>query len=77
MRLPSPTLVLLMLLGAAPATAAPPVEPVPQSPTPPAGTPAPARDDDSGRQKSSAPARTFTPSEKIKADSAVAFPVDI
>jgi hypothetical protein len=77
MRLSSPSLVLLMLLAAAPAAAAPPVQPVPQSPAPPAGTPAPARDDDSGRQKSSAPARTFTPSEKIKADSAVAFPVDI
>jgi hypothetical protein len=76
MRLPSPTLVLLMLLAAAPAAAAPP-EPVPQSPAPPARTTAPVRTDDSGRQKSSTPARTFTPSEKIKADSAVAFPVDI
>jgi hypothetical protein len=77
MRLSSPTLVLLMLLTAVPAAAAPPEEPVPQSPTPPAGTPAPARAADSGRQKSSTPARTFTPTEKIKADSAVAFPVDI
>jgi hypothetical protein len=76
MRLPSPTLVLLMLLAAVPAAAAPP-EPVPQAPTPPPGTPVPARAADSGRQKSSTPARTFTPSEKIKADSAVAFPVDI
>jgi len=77
MRLPSPALLLLMLLAAAAATAAPPEEPVPQSPAPPAGTPAPARADDSGRQKSSTPASTFTPSEKVKADSAVAFPVDI
>jgi hypothetical protein len=76
MRLPSPTLVLLMLLSAAQAAAAPP-EPVPQAPIPSSGTPAPARTADSGRQKSSTPARTFTPSEKIKADSAVAFPVDI
>jgi hypothetical protein len=29
------------------------------------------------RQKSSAPAATFTPTEKIEADSAVSFPVDI
>lgn len=76
MRLPSSTLVLLMLLSATLAAAAPP-EPVPQAPIPPAGTSAPARAADSGRQKSSTPARTFTPSEKIKADSAVAFPVDI
>jgi len=76
MRLPSPTLVLLMLLAAAPAAAAPP-EPVPQSPAPPAGTTSPARAADSGRQKAATPARTFTPTEKIKADSAVAFPVDI
>jgi len=76
MRLPSPTLVLLMLLAVAPAVAAPP-EPVPQAPTPPVGTPAPSRAADSGRQKTSTPARTFTPSEKVKADSAVAFPVDI
>jgi hypothetical protein len=53
------------------------VQPVQQSPAPPAGTSAPARDADSGRQKSSTPAGTFTPTEKIKADSAVAFPVDI
>jgi hypothetical protein len=77
MRLPSPTLVLLMLLSAVPAAAAPPEESVPQAPTPPAGTPAPVHAANSGRQESSAPARTFTPSEKIKADSAVAFPVDI
>lgn len=76
MRLPSPTLVLLMLLAAAPVAAAPP-EPVPRSPTPPAGTNVPASTADSGRQKATTPARTFTPSEKIKADSAVAFPVDI
>jgi hypothetical protein len=75
MRLPSSTLVLLMLLSATLAASAPP-EPVPQAPIPPAGTSAPARAADSGRQ-SSTPARTFTPSEKIKADSAVAFPVDI
>jgi hypothetical protein len=77
MRLPSPTLFLLMLLAAAPAAAAPREEPVPQTPTPQAGTSAPARAADSGRQKSSTPASTFTPSEKVKADSAVAFPVDI
>jgi hypothetical protein len=75
MRLPSAALFLLMLLAAA--TAAPPEEPVRQSPAPPAGTPAPATAVDSGRQKSSTPASTFTPSEKVKADSAVAFPVDI
>jgi len=41
---------------------------------------APEVDADSGergRRKSQAPAATFTPSEKIEADSAVSFPVDI
>ena len=77
MRLPFPILALLMPLAAAPAAAAPPA-PAPQAQTPPATAPAntgaPA---DGGRRKSSAPAATFTPSEKIGADSAVAFPVDI
>ncbi len=76
MRLLSPTLALLMLLAAAPVATAPP-EPAPQAQTPPASAPASARATDRGRQKSSAPAASFTPSEKIKADSAVAFPVDI
>jgi hypothetical protein len=76
MRLPSPALVLLMLLTAAPATSAPPA-PAPQAQTLPASAPAATRAAVDGRQKSSAPAATFTPSEKIKADSAVSFPVDI
>ena len=76
MRLPSPALVLLMLLTAAPAVSAPPA-PVPQGQTPPASAPAATRAAADGRQKSSAPATTFTPTEKIKADSAVSFPVDI
>jgi hypothetical protein len=77
MRLPIPTLVLLMQLAAAPLAAAPPV-PAPPVQTPPSSAPAtdPGMAAD-GRQKASAPAATFTPSEKIKADSAVAFPVDI
>jgi hypothetical protein len=33
--------------------------------------------DDRGKTKSSPPATTFTPSEKVGADSAVSFPVDI
>jgi hypothetical protein len=68
-----PTLALLMLLAAAPLVAAPPP---PQ--TPPASVPAadPGTAADT-RQKASAPSATFTPSEKIGADSAVAFPVDI
>jgi hypothetical protein len=76
MRLPSQTLTLLLMLLAAAPTAAPP-QPAPPAQTPPASAPESARAADSGRQKSSAPAATFTPSEKIKADSAVAFPVDI
>jgi len=32
---------------------------------------------DSGKPKTPAPAKTFTPSEKVGADSAVSFPVDI
>jgi hypothetical protein len=74
MRLPFPTLVLLMLVTAAPAAAAP----APPAQTPPASAPAADRDTAADtRQKAAAPAETFTPSEKIGADSAVAFPVDI
>jgi hypothetical protein len=76
MRLTSPALVLLMLLIAAPATSAPPA-PARPTQTPPVSAPASTRAGAEGRQKSSAPAATFTPSEKIKADSAVSFPVDI
>jgi len=76
MRLPSPALVLLMLLTAAPATSAPPA-PAPQAQTPPASAPAATRAAADVRQKSPAPAATFTPSERIGADSAVSFPVDI
>jgi len=36
-----------------------------------------AKPDDSGKPKTPAPAKTFTPSEKVGADSAVSFPVDI
>jgi hypothetical protein len=74
MRLRIPTLALLMLLAAAPVAAAPPSP----AQTPPASAPADDRGTaaDTG-QKTSAPAATFTPSEKIGADSAVAFPVDI
>jgi len=74
MRLRMPTLVLLMLLAAAPLAAAPP--PPPQ--TPPVSAPATERGTAAdGRPQTPAPAATFTPSEKIGADSAVAFPVDI
>ena len=40
-------------------------------------TPQQAKPDDSGKPKAPAPASTFTPSEKVGADSAVSFPVDI
>ena len=40
-------------------------------------TPQQAKPDDSGKPKTPAPAKTFTPSEKVGADSAVSFPVDI
>ena len=36
-----------------------------------------AKPADSGKPKTPAPAPTFTPSEKVGADSAVSFPVDI
>ncbi len=36
-----------------------------------------AKPDDSGKPKTVAPASSFTPSEKVGADSAVSFPVDI
>ena len=36
-----------------------------------------AKPADSGKPKTAAPASTFTPSEKVGADSAVSFPVDI
>ena len=36
-----------------------------------------AKPADSGKPKTPAPALTFTPSEKVGADSAVSFPVDI
>ncbi len=64
--------VSLMLVAAA----AHAVEPPTAGQTPidkPADAPAPARD----KHKPAAPASTFTPSEKIGADSAVSFPVDI
>jgi hypothetical protein len=44
------------------------------------GEAAPEVESDSGeraRNRSPAPAATFTPTEKIEADSAVSFPVDI
>ena len=44
------------------------------------GAAAPEVESDGGehtRKKSPAPAATFTPTEKIEADSAVSFPVDI
>ena len=40
-------------------------------------TPQQANPADSGKPKTPAPAKTFTPSEKVGADSAVSFPVDI
>jgi len=43
----------------------PPVQPVTQKPV------------DNNSRKSSSPATTFTPTEKVGADSAVSFPVDI
>jgi hypothetical protein len=76
MRLPSPVLAVLMLLTAVSAISAPPAQ-APQAQIPSASASAPSRTATDGRQKSSAPASTFTPSEKIKADSAVSFPVDI
>ena len=39
--------------------------------------PAPAQQEKPPAPKPAPPATTFTPSEKIKADSAIAFPVDI
>ena len=52
-----------------------------QSPQPeqqaPHDKPAVAPEPADGRHKPSAPAPVFTPSEKIGADSAVSFPVDI
>jgi len=36
-----------------------------------------AKPDGSGKPKTAAPASSFTPSEKVGADSAVSFPVDI
>ena len=76
MRLPSPVLILLMLLIAALAASAPPAS-APQAQTPPASAPASPRAGVGDEQKSPAPAATFTPSERIGADSAVSFPVDI
>jgi len=40
-------------------------------------TPQQAKPDDSVKPKTAAPASSFTPSEKVGADSAVSFPVDI
>ena len=37
----------------------------------------PAQPADSSKPKAPAPAKSFTPSEKVGADSAVSFPVDI
>jgi len=75
---------LLASLGAAPALALRPPgeEGQPSAPPPASLSPAPA---DEGHTHKAAPARsgpgsapgTFTPSERIKADSAVSFPVDI
>ena len=46
-------------------------------PEPEQQAPQQAKPDDNGKPKSAAPAKTFTPSEKVGADSAVSFPVDI
>ena len=40
-------------------------------------TPQQAKPADNSKPKTGAPAKTFTPSEKVGADSAVSFPVDI
>ena len=40
-------------------------------------TPQQVKPADNSKPKTAAPAKTFTPSEKVGADSAVSFPVDI
>jgi hypothetical protein len=79
MRLPALPLTLLLLLSAISTTAAPPAQTPPAAPSPVAAPAAPTghTTTDAGREMPRAPAATFTPSEKLGADSAVAFPVDI
>jgi hypothetical protein len=66
-----PALAASLMLATAAAQSPQSDEQVP--PDTPAVAPQPADD----RRKPSAPAPVFTPSEKIGADSAVSFPVDI
>lgn len=70
------TLLLTLLLATGIVAAAdaprPPPGAEPTGPAPPPTAPPPRAE-----RPSPSPAPTFTPSEKISADSAVAFPVDI
>ncbi len=68
-RLLAVLLVALLVAGSLPAAEAPPPAPREADAAPPAAPQPP--------EALPAPAPTFTPSEKISADSAVAFPVDI
>jgi hypothetical protein len=72
---PRASLVLALLLAAVPLHA---LQVQDSQDRPPEKTmPAEQKPSDDGRPRSSAPAGTFKPSEKIEADSAVSFPVDI
>jgi hypothetical protein len=82
MRLPSLILSLTLLVPLSAATTAdgPPAAPaqMPLKASSPAAAPATGRSAaGAGREKARAPAAAFTPSEKLGAGSAVAFPVDI
>jgi len=73
MKIFMPVTVCILLAGNL--FAAPPAEdnkPDAEQPLPQQAKPA-----DSSQPKTPAPATTFTPSEKVGADSAVSFPVDI
>jgi hypothetical protein len=67
------TLIACLLLFSMTARAQPPEEQRPQPAEGSTERPATAKED----RREPAPAPTFTPSEKIQADSAVSFPVDI
>jgi hypothetical protein len=69
------SLALVLLLAATESHALRP--PDSRDRPPEKATPAEQKPVDENRRKPSAPASTFTPSEKIEADSAVSFPVDI
>lgn len=77
MRLPGMVLIVICLLAGGPLHAATAQEPKDATTASKTNTGKAAASDKKGSGPSRKPAATFKPSERIRADSAVSFPVDI